>query len=188
MLDGLVVRIRAGLVPACSSLDDGAAVIMVERLGRMQQALALVEAEARGIDAVAAAVFELDPKRAAVEDDVTGLEMRVECLQGLLDRLPGRDHEEDPARPLERVDQPGQALRAREAALRMPGDELLHRLRLDVPDRHPDVMVGEVEGQVGPHGPRAHQPEVGTPAGRAARRLPCASHATMGPMSEACVG
>ena len=47
VLDGLVVRILAGLVPACSSLDDDAAAIMVERLGRMQQALALVDHPAR---------------------------------------------------------------------------------------------------------------------------------------------
>lgn len=47
VFDGLVVRILAGLVPACSSLDDGAAAVMVERLGQMQQALALVDHPAR---------------------------------------------------------------------------------------------------------------------------------------------
>ena len=47
VFDGLVVRILAGLVPACSSLDDEAAAVMVERLGQMQQALALVDHPAR---------------------------------------------------------------------------------------------------------------------------------------------
>lgn len=47
VFDGLVVRILAGLVPACSSLDDDAATLMVTRLGQMQQALALVDHPAR---------------------------------------------------------------------------------------------------------------------------------------------
>lgn len=47
VFDGLVVRILAGLVPACASLDDDAAGVMVERISGMHQALALVDHPAR---------------------------------------------------------------------------------------------------------------------------------------------
>lgn len=47
VFDGLVVRILAGVVPACVSLDDDAAALMVERLSGVQQALALVDHPAR---------------------------------------------------------------------------------------------------------------------------------------------
>ncbi len=47
VFDGLVVRVLAGLVPACASLDDDAAALMVERLSGAQQALALVDHPAR---------------------------------------------------------------------------------------------------------------------------------------------
>ncbi|MFW2336221.1 DUF5682 family protein [Ilumatobacter sp.] len=47
VFDGLVVRVLAGVVPACASLDDDAAALMVERLSGMQQALALVDHAAR---------------------------------------------------------------------------------------------------------------------------------------------
>ncbi len=47
VFDGLVVRILAGVVPACASLDDDAATLMVERLSGVHQALALVDHPAR---------------------------------------------------------------------------------------------------------------------------------------------
>ncbi len=47
VFDGLVVRVLAGVVPACSSLDDDAATVMVERLSAVQHALALVDHRAR---------------------------------------------------------------------------------------------------------------------------------------------
>lgn len=47
VFDGLVVRILAGIVPACSSLDDDAASVMVERLSQVQRSLALVDHSAR---------------------------------------------------------------------------------------------------------------------------------------------
>ena len=47
VFDGLVVRVLAGVVPACASLDDDAAALMVERLSGVQQALALVDHPAR---------------------------------------------------------------------------------------------------------------------------------------------
>lgn len=47
VFDGIVVRILAGLVPACSSLDDDAAATMVERLTAMQTALAMLDHDAR---------------------------------------------------------------------------------------------------------------------------------------------
>ena len=46
-VDGLVVRIIAGLVPACASLDDDAAAQMVERLTGVQTALAMLDHDAR---------------------------------------------------------------------------------------------------------------------------------------------
>ncbi len=47
VFDGLVVRVLAGVVPACASLDADAAALMVERLSGVQQALALVDHPAR---------------------------------------------------------------------------------------------------------------------------------------------
>ena len=47
VFDGLVTRVLAGVVPACASLDDEAAALMVERLSGVQQALALVDHRAR---------------------------------------------------------------------------------------------------------------------------------------------
>ena len=47
VFDGLVVRVLAGVVPACTSLDDDAAAEVVERLSSTQQALALVDHPAR---------------------------------------------------------------------------------------------------------------------------------------------
>ena len=43
MFDGLVVRVLAGLLPACASLDDDAAAAMIEHISATQQALALVD-------------------------------------------------------------------------------------------------------------------------------------------------
>lgn len=47
VFDGLVVRVVAGLVVACTALDDGAAAAMADRLGVAQAALALVEHPSR---------------------------------------------------------------------------------------------------------------------------------------------
>ena len=47
VFDGLVVRVLAGVVPACASLDDDAAAVMVERISGVQQALALVDHPSR---------------------------------------------------------------------------------------------------------------------------------------------
>ncbi|MEX2627529.1 MAG: DUF5682 family protein, partial [Ilumatobacteraceae bacterium] len=47
VFDGLVVRVLAGVAAACHSLDDDAAAVMVERLSRVQAALALVDHPAR---------------------------------------------------------------------------------------------------------------------------------------------
>ena len=47
VFDGLVVRVLAGLLPACASLDDDAAGAMIEHISATQQALALVDHPAR---------------------------------------------------------------------------------------------------------------------------------------------
>jgi hypothetical protein len=47
VFEGLVVRVLAGLVDACRSLDDAAAAAMVERLAAAHAALALVEHRSR---------------------------------------------------------------------------------------------------------------------------------------------
>lgn len=47
VFDGLVVRVLAGLGPACASLDGDAAALMVERLSGVHQALSLVDHPAR---------------------------------------------------------------------------------------------------------------------------------------------
>jgi hypothetical protein len=60
VFDGLVVRVLAGVVTACRSLDDAASAAMVERLAAAQAALALVDHPARRGDwpAVLAVVAE----------------------------------------------------------------------------------------------------------------------------------
>jgi hypothetical protein len=47
VFDGIVVRLLAGVVPACRSLDDAAAAVMVERLTGIQAALAVLDHPAR---------------------------------------------------------------------------------------------------------------------------------------------
>ncbi|MEP1126088.1 MAG: DUF5682 family protein [Ilumatobacter sp.] len=47
VFDGIVVRVLAGLVPACASLDDDAAARMVERLTAVQTSLAMLDHDAR---------------------------------------------------------------------------------------------------------------------------------------------
>ena len=47
VFDGIVVRVLAGLVVACASLDDDAAAAMVERISETQQALALIDHQSR---------------------------------------------------------------------------------------------------------------------------------------------
>jgi hypothetical protein len=47
VFDGLVVRVLAGIVVACRSLDEEAATMMVERLAAVQAALALTDHHAR---------------------------------------------------------------------------------------------------------------------------------------------
>ena len=47
VFDGIVVRIMAGTVAACLSLDDDAAAVMVERLTGVQAALAVLDHRAR---------------------------------------------------------------------------------------------------------------------------------------------
>ena len=47
VVDGLVARVVAGVVPACASLDDESAAATAERLSATQAALALVDHEAR---------------------------------------------------------------------------------------------------------------------------------------------
>lgn len=47
VFDGLVVRVLAGVLGACRSLDDDAAAVMVERLAAVQAALALTDHAAR---------------------------------------------------------------------------------------------------------------------------------------------
>jgi len=56
VFDGMVVRILAGVVPACRSLDDDSAAVMVERLTGLQMALAVLDHPARrdGLPAVLA--------------------------------------------------------------------------------------------------------------------------------------
>ncbi|MDX2379916.1 MAG: DUF5682 family protein, partial [Acidimicrobiia bacterium] len=47
VFDGLVVRIVAGIGPACVSLDDDAAALMIDRLAGVQTALSLLDHPAR---------------------------------------------------------------------------------------------------------------------------------------------
>ena len=61
VFDGVVVRVLAGVVPACRSLDDDAATLMIERLSALQAALALVDHPARHTDVVGVLERLADP-------------------------------------------------------------------------------------------------------------------------------
>lgn len=50
VVDGIVIRILAGLAPAARTLDDDAAGVLVERLGGLQGALATLDHPARNVD------------------------------------------------------------------------------------------------------------------------------------------
>jgi hypothetical protein len=56
VFDGLVVRVLAGVIGACRSLDDDAAGVMVERLAAVQAALALCDHPSRTVEWPAALV------------------------------------------------------------------------------------------------------------------------------------
>ena len=75
VVDGLVVRIVAGLGPACASLDDDEAHAMAERLTGVQAALALVEHPARRVmwPEVLARLAERDTGPALVSGRATRL-------------------------------------------------------------------------------------------------------------------
>ncbi len=83
---------------------------------------------------VRAAVGVDEERIAAVDQDVAGLEVRLEVRDDAVDRLPGRDHREDPPRPFEHLHQlrrrvgggDGLALgRAVEEGLRLGGIEVV---------------------------------------------------------------
>lgn len=65
VFDGIVVRTMAGLVPACASLDDGAAAVMVERLTGVQTALSVLDHPARrtSFPAILAQLADLHARR-----------------------------------------------------------------------------------------------------------------------------
>ena len=76
VFDGIVVRVMAGLVPACASLDDGAAAVMVERLAAVQTALAVLDHEARRA-AFPAVLAELADRHAMRHGVVSGRATRL---------------------------------------------------------------------------------------------------------------
>jgi hypothetical protein len=75
VFDGLVVRVIAGAVTACRSLDDAGAAAMVERLAAVQAALALVDHRARRGEwpAVLAVIAERGDVHGLVQGRVTRL-------------------------------------------------------------------------------------------------------------------
>ena len=75
VFDGLVVRVIAGVVMACRSLDDDAAAAMVERLAGVQAALALVDHPARRAEWPA--VLTVIAERGDVHGSVQGRATRL---------------------------------------------------------------------------------------------------------------
>jgi len=75
VFDGLVVRVLAGVVTACRSLDDSAAAAMVERLAGAQAALALIDHPARRSEwpAVLAVIAERGDVHGLVQGRATRL-------------------------------------------------------------------------------------------------------------------
>ena len=84
VFDGLVVRVLAGVLGACRSLDDEAAAVMVERLAAVQAALALTDHHAR--QAAWPAVLEQVTGRADVHGLIRGRAARLLHDGGTWDR------------------------------------------------------------------------------------------------------
>lgn len=84
VIDGLVVRVCAGLLPECASLDDDAAAAMADRLTATHSALALVEHPAR-IDLwprVLAQLADLGPAHGLVRGRATRLLVDTQWWSG----------------------------------------------------------------------------------------------------------
>jgi len=84
VFDGLVVRVIAGVLGACRSLDDEAAAVMVERLAAVQAALALTDHAARS--EAWPAVLERVTGRADVHGLIRGRAARLLHDGGTWDR------------------------------------------------------------------------------------------------------
>jgi len=76
VFDGIVVRVLAGLVPACSSLDDDAAAQMVERLTATQTALAMLDHPARR-SAYPAVLAQLADRHSMRHGSISGRSTRL---------------------------------------------------------------------------------------------------------------
>jgi len=88
---------------------------------------------------------------AAVHQDVSRFEERQEGFDAVVHRLPGFDHEENPARTLERGDE---LLRSMEAGrLKLAGalEKSGGLFVAAIPHRNAKMMVGQVEREVLPH-------------------------------------
>jgi hypothetical protein len=98
---------------------------------RRTEARAVFAAGDAGADEVQVALAQrasrrlrvLEPRVAAVDDDVAVVEQRQQLVEHLVDRRAGLDHHHDPARPFERADELFERRRAGELLSRVVGDE-----------------------------------------------------------------
>ncbi len=87
VFDGIVVRVLAGLVPACASLDDDAAARMVERLTAVQTALAMLDHDARR-HAYPGVLAQLADRHAMRHGLISGRATRLLHDAGVWDAVP----------------------------------------------------------------------------------------------------
>ena len=132
---------------------------------------------------------------AGVGDDVALVEQRHELVDDGVGALAGLDHDDDPARALERVDEVLERAGDGEVALvAVLLDERLGLARRAVVDGDPDAVAGEVAGEVAAHHREARHPHLGgTLGGRCGGRgvrhvglLSSGVAALVGPTSAGC--
>ena len=97
----------------------------------------------------------LEPRVAAVDDDVAAVEQRQELLDRRVDGLARGNHHHDPARPLERRRELLEGRRAlRTSAPGCSSRKSVDPLGFEVPDRDAIPARLDVERKVAPHGAR----------------------------------
>ncbi|MPM75077.1 hypothetical protein SDC9_122068 [bioreactor metagenome] len=107
------------------------------------------EVEALGRDLLLAADGVAEVGIAGVQNDVAGLEIGKQLLDGRVSGGTGLDHDDDGARMLDRGHEIGDRLRTDELALvAVIGQDLLSLGVGAIEDRNGEPLVGEVTGQV----------------------------------------
>ena len=117
--------------------------------------------EAAGSEFLAPALGVEEPGVAAVNQDVAGLQMRLQVGDRAVHGGAGRHHHQDPARPLQhRHQRVGRRRKINVTPRGRAGDERLALGSLEIVARDAEPVALHVEGQVGPHHPQADDADV----------------------------